>query len=269
MGLKELEKALGVQLVERDRQSVLMTPVGLEVVKRARTILVEARDLVEVAARAHAPMAGLLRLGVIPTIAPFLLPPCLRLLRRYHPSLRLALREDRTAQLLMRLEGGELDAALIALPFDTGQLRVLPLFEENLWIVGQKADSQLKSRSIRLVPTLVDRLLLLEEGHCLREHSLVACGTAPKPAAEGVEATSLLTLLQMVESGLGIGLVPEMAVRSGFARSVRLRVRRLREPQPKRTIAIVARKTTSRLADLTELAKVIGHWHNDSQHGLT
>ena len=256
-GLKELERVLGARLVERDRQTVLMTPVGLDVAQRAATMLAEAQDIVDAADRARAPLTGLLRLGVIPTIAPFLLPRCLGLVRRRYPALRLSLREDLTVNLLARVEDGRLDLALIALPFDTGDLLVRPVFEDELRIVGLKSDPQLKSNVLALDPELTDRLLLLEEGHCLREHALQACGAPAKLADAGVEATSLLTLVQMIESGFGIGLVPEMAIAGGLVRSPRLVTRSLPRPPPNRTIALVARRTSARLADLRALAEII------------
>ena len=256
-GLKELENVLGAQLVERDRQTVLMTPIGLEVANRARTILAAAQDLVEIAAGAAVPMTGLLRLGVIPTIAPFLLPHALQLLRERYPALRLALREDLTANLLLRLEDGQLDFALIALPYDTASLLVETLFDDELWIVGRKGDPEVKAKTVNVTPSISDRLLLLEEGHCLRDHALYACGAPSRRPLESMVATSLLTLVQMVESGLGIGLVPEMAVRSGLTNSPNLIARPMVKPTPKRTIALVARRSTSRLADLKALAEVI------------
>jgi LysR family hydrogen peroxide-inducible transcriptional activator len=256
-GLKELEDLLGTRLVERDRQTVLMTPVGLEIAKRAREILAAAQDLVEIAAGSRAPMTGLLRLGVIPTIAPFLLPPCLRLLRERHPALHLALREDLTASLLSRLEDGQLDLALIALPYETGNLMVEPLFDDELWIVGRKTDPAVKAAAVKITPPLSDRLLLLEEGHCLRDHALYACGASVRRPTEGVEATSLLTLVQMIDYGLGVGLVPEIAVRSGLTESPTLVARPMTKPAPKRTIALVARRSTTRVADLKALAAVL------------
>ena len=256
-GLKELEDVLGAQLVERDRQTVLMTPIGLEVAKRARLILAATHDLVEVVAGTTEPMTGLLRLGVIPTIAPFLLPQSLQLLRQRYPELRLALREDLTANLLLRMEDGQLDFALIALPYDTANLLVEPLFDDDLWIVGRKGDPEVKARKVNVTPSISDRLLLLEEGHCLRDHALYACRAPIRRSSEGLEATSLLTLVQMVESGLGIGLIPEMAVRAGLTKSPNLVVRPLAKPSPKRTIALVARRSTTRLADLKALTEVV------------
>lgn len=255
--LKELEALLGASLVERDRQTVLMTPTGSAVVARSRTILAEAQDLADFAAAAGEPMTGLLRLGVIPTIAPFLVPPTMQALRERYPRLRLALREDLTANLLARLNDGDLDFALIALPYETGQLLVRPLFDDALRVVGLRSDPELRARQLQITAALSDRLLLLEEGHCLRDHILSACSTTRNETPESVEATSLLTLVQMVESGFGVGLIPEMAVRSGLVDSPELVVRPVRDPAPKRTIALVARSSTPRLIELQTLADLI------------
>lgn len=256
-GIKELEQNLGIHLVERDRQFVLMTRIGLEISVRARAILSATHDLAELAAAALEPMTGRLRLGVIPTIAPFVLPLSLPLLRERYPDLHLALREDVTANLLLRLEDGQLDFALIALPYDTANLLVEPLFDDALWIVGRKGDPEVKPQSVRASPLSLDRLLLLEEGHCLRDHTLFACGESSRHSSADMEATSLLTLVQMVASGLGVALVPEMAIRAGLARSPGLIARQMSEPRPKRTIALVARRSTSRMEEFGILADVI------------
>jgi LysR family hydrogen peroxide-inducible transcriptional activator len=258
-GLKELEDTLSTRLVERDRQTVLMTPVGLEVAQRARSILSAAKDLVAFTAEAQAPMSGILRLGVIPTIAPFLLPPTVKALRKAFPQLRLALREDLTANLLSRLEGGQLDMALIALPYECSHLIVKPLFDDALWLVGRKGDTQLKAHTVNVTQAMSEQMLLLEEGHCLREHALYACHASTRASHNDLEATSLLTLIQMIESGFGIGLVPEMALRSGLIKGSTLITRPLTKPRPTRTIALVARRSTPRQADLESLAQVILH----------
>lgn len=260
-GLKELEELLGVTLVERDRQAVRMTVFGLEVAKRAAALLAGAQDLVEAAAAAREPMAGLIRLGVIPTIAPFLLPATLAALRKSYPKLQLALREDLTAHLESRLASGELDFALIALPYDTADFRVEPLFDDELLLVGTKDDPALQGREVRMAKAISDRLLLLAEGHCLREHALAACKSTPGRLTAGVEATSLLTLLQMIESGLGVGLVPAMALRSERVKSPTLVARPLTHPAPKRTIALIARRSTARTAELQALASIIRSVH--------
>jgi LysR family transcriptional regulator, hydrogen peroxide-inducible genes activator len=258
--LRELEDLLDVRLVERDRQNVMMTPTGLEVVNRARVILAATQDLVQTAVGNRKPLTSSVRLGVIPTIAPFLLPRCLQKLRARYPKLRLALREDTTANLLLRLRDGDLDFAIIALPYDTEDLLVEELFVDDLWIVGRNSDPALKpalrGAPLHITPPLVDRLLLLEEGHCLRDHTLAACGTQTRATPSGVEATSLLTLVQMVESGLGVGLVPEIAVLDGLCKSPTLTTRKLSKPSPSRTIALVARRSTARVEEFKLLAKI-------------
>ncbi len=256
-GLKQLERLLGTQLLERDRQTVLMTPIGAEVAERARTIVTATMDLADHAAAAQEPMTGLLRLGVIPTIAPFLLPQCVRLLHDRYPDLRLALREDLTANLLSRMEDGQLDFALIALPYETAKLLVEPLFDDDLWVIGRKGDPEMDGEKITVTQSLTDRLLLLEEGHCLRDHILYACKASNRGTSSGMEATSLLTLVQMIESGLGVGLVPEMAVASGLTKSPNLVSRPTVKPSPKRTIALVARRSTSRLTVFRSVADLI------------
>ncbi len=256
-GLKELERLLGTQLLERDRQSVLMTPLGAEVAERARAIVTATMDLTDHVAAAREPMTGLLRLGVIPTIAPFLLPDCMRLLRERYPDLQLTLREDLTANLLSRMEDGQLDFALIALPYDTSNLLVEPLFDDELWVIGRKGDPEMERDKITVTQSLTDRLLLLEEGHCLRDQTLYACNASSQKSSSGMEATSLLTLVQMIESGFGIGLVPRMAVASGLTDSPNLVARPTARPCPKRTIALVARRSTSRLTVLRTVADLI------------
>jgi LysR family hydrogen peroxide-inducible transcriptional activator len=260
-GLKELETALGARLVERDRQSVALTPLGAEVAARARRLIAEAEDLVELAAGAAAPMTGTLRLGVIPTIAPFLLPNVLPELRGRYPKLKLALREDLTANLLDRMHSAQLDFALIALPYDTGGMLEEPLFDDEFWLVGREDDPALKQKRIVVNAPIAERLLLLEEGHCLREHTLAACARTAKPNPSGLEATSLLTLVQMVESGLGLALLPEMALKSGVLAGTRLVARPLAPPVPKRSIALIARPTTARRTEFETLAALMRDAH--------
>lgn len=199
-------------------------------------------------------MSGLLRLGVIPTIAPFLLPAVLPEVRSRYPELKLALREDLTANLLARLATGQIDFALIALPYDTGNLQVHPLFDEELLLIapaGREADMP---RDIgKLDP---EALLLLEEGHCLRGHTLGGC-RLDEPRVTGMEATSLFTLAQMVEGGLGMALLPDMTLRSGLLGHMNLVAHRFSEPRPRRTIALVARSSNARQECFARLAELI------------
>ena len=256
-GLKELEEALGVRLVERDRQNVSITPVGLDVLERAKAILAASEDLVEYANTTAKPMSSVIRLGVIPTIAPFLLPNVLPDIRRTFPDLRIALREDLSANLLSRLSDHQLDFALIALPYDVEGLLVKELFDDEFYLVARQEDPALKGKVIHMPAKLAERLLLLEEGHCLREHSLQACKRSDIRKADGMEATSLLTLLQMVESGMGIALLPEMAVKGGLLNGTSLVARPLSQPAPKRIIALVARSSTVHMEEFEALSEII------------
>ena len=256
-GLKELEDALGIHLVERDRQNVSITPMGLEVLARAKVILAASEDLVEYAGATGKPMTATIRLGVIPTIAPFLLPTVLPEIRTRFPDLKITLREDLTANLLSRLTEHKLDFALSALPYDVDGLLVQELFDDHFWLVAKEGDPALKGKEVTLPAKMAERLLLLEEGHCLREHSLQACKRADIRKAEGLEATSLLTLLQMVESGLGIALLPGMAVKSSLLNNSTLVAKELASPAPKRVIALVARPSTAHTQEFNALAKCI------------
>lgn len=267
-GLKELEDGLGIRLVERDRQNVAITPVGLQVLERAKAILAASEDLVEYADAAGKPMAGTIRLGVIPTIAPFLLPNVLPEIRTRFPDLKIALREDLTANLLTRLAEHQLDFILIALPYETSGLLVKELFDDEFWLIASENDPALKGKEIHLPAKMAERLLLLEEGHCLREHTLQACKRSDIRKADGMEATSLLTLLQMVESGMGIALLPEMAVRGGLLNGTSLVGRPLAQPAPKRVIALVARASTAHIKEFEAFSDCIqGHFKRGTKIG--
>jgi LysR family hydrogen peroxide-inducible transcriptional activator len=256
-GLKELEELLGVQLVERDRQNVAMTSAGQEVIHRSRGLLSAAEDLVEYATSVAKPMTGTLRLGIIPTIAPFLLPLVLPEIRSRFNDLQLALREDLTENLLMRLRNRQLDMALIALPYDIEGLVKRELFQDEFWLAAREKDEAFKGKTVTIPAKMAERLLMLEEGHCLREHSLRACGRTEIANADGIEATSLLTLVQMVEGGMGIALLPEMAIKGGILTNTHLIARPLAAPAPKRTIALVARESSAHIAELDILAQTI------------
>jgi LysR family hydrogen peroxide-inducible transcriptional activator len=246
-----------VRLVERDRQNVSITPIGLEILERARMILATTEDLVEYAKASGKFMSGTIRLGVIPTIAPFLLPSVLPQVREHFPDLKIALREDLTANLLTRIHEHQLDFALIALPYDTEGLLVKELFNDPFWLVARKDDPALSDTEIQMPEKLTERLLLLEEGHCLREHTMQACKRSDFRNAEGMEATSLLTLLQMVESGMGIALLPEMAIKGGLLNGSQLLARILAPPVPKRVIALVARASTAHRLEFNALSSAI------------
>jgi LysR family hydrogen peroxide-inducible transcriptional activator len=253
-GIKELETQLGGQLLERDKRSVRLTPLGRQVVERARALVAEAGDLVATTRAAREPLSGPLRLGVIPTIAPFLLPAALPGLRERFPKLKLYLREDLTARLLDRLRTGDLDAALIALPYDTGELELRELFRDEFWYVARADDPLAKQKAVAMERLDSDEVILLEEGHCLREHAIAACGTPREAAAHGIEATSLPTLLQMVDGGLGVTLLPEIALKAGILNGTHLIARPFSTRVPARTLALAARPSSARKKDLDLLA---------------
>jgi LysR family hydrogen peroxide-inducible transcriptional activator len=221
-GIKELETLLGVQLVERDKRHVRLTAVGEDVVARARELLAAATDLAEAAQSATRPLSGPLRLGAIPTIAPFLLPSVLPALRSAYGELKLYLREDLTKRLLERLRAGGLDVALIALPFDTGDLYVRELYKDEFAFVARDLDPAVRAKSVALRSLDTGDMLLLEEGHCLRDHAIAACGPRGGVLPSRIEATSLTTLIQMVEGGLGVTLLPGLALAAGLLKGTRL-----------------------------------------------
>jgi LysR family hydrogen peroxide-inducible transcriptional activator len=239
---------------------VILTPVGEEALRRAHVILNEAEELMQAAQNAGKPLTGRFRLGVIPTIAPYLLPRALPALRKRFPDLRLFLREDLTQRLLASLKAGQLDAALIALPFDTTGLAWAHVSDDELLAAAPEDHPWAKSAKVAPSADDTSDLILLEDGHCLRDHVLAACGLKPpKPADEdeGFAATSLPTLVQMVGSGLGVTFLPAMAVDAGLTASVPIAVRPLAVERPSREIVVVWRAGSSRAAEGRLLAEVL------------
>ena len=265
-GVQELEKALGGPVVERARSGVILTAVGREAVRRAEDVLARVEDLVQAAKSAGQPLSGRFRLGVIPTIAPFLLPIALPVIRERFPALRLYLREDLTGRLIAALKSGVLDAALIALPYDTTGLETAFVSEDALLAATPRGHHLAAHARIDTADMEGEELILLEDGHCLREHALAACGLEPpKSDPEGESAfaaTSLHTVVQMVGSGLGISLLPAMAVDSGLADRAPVSVRPLEAGAPKREIVVAWRAGSSRgpearlLADTLQQAQI-------------
>ena len=255
-GIRELERAVGAVLFERDRQSVALTALGRDLVVRAHGILGQTLDFMNAAQAASSPFEGTVTLGAIPTIAPFLLPGLLRRIRQELPALTTLLREEQTSVLLRAVGEGEMDFAIIALPMDVGRLQVTPLFSEDLWLIAAENDPLVQAPPLRASQIDVARLMLLGEGHCLREHSLEACqsgyrGRRREPSA--IEASSLPTLIQMVEAGLGLALLPAMAISAGFLSGSKVVALPLAAPAPQRDIALVARPSTPRAPLLLRL----------------
>lgn len=244
--LRELESLLGVLLVERTRRVVRFTPLGNRVVAKAHRLLREAEELTELVQSSGQPLAGELRMSVIPTIAPFLLPKILPRLRKERPMLKLFLREEPSAAAIESLHHGRADCVLLALPFATGEVEVEPLFDDALYVAFPKDDP--RDPPARILPELIDesRLLLLEDGHCLKDHVLAACNRPEMRASATMIGTSLHTLVQMVDNGLGLTILPEMALQAGILHDTQIVARPLNSANASRQIALVWRKNSPR-----------------------
>jgi len=254
-GLRELESLLGVTLVERTRRVVRFTPLGTKVVAKAHRLLREAEELTELVRSSGQPLSGELRMSVIPTIAPFLLPRILPRLRRDRPQLKLFLREEPSAAAIESLHHGRADCVLLALPFATGEVEVEPLFADALWVAFPKDDP--RDPPAQVSPALIDenRLLLLEDGHCLKDHALAACNRPELQASATMIGTSLHTLVQMVDNGLGLTMLPEMALQAGILHDTAIVARPLKSPNASREIALVWRKNSPRGDEFRLLAE--------------
>ncbi|RAK57420.1 hydrogen peroxide-inducible genes activator [Phenylobacterium deserti] len=259
-GIQELERTLGAAVVDRARSGVILTAVGEEALRRATVILNEAEELVEAAKNAGQPLTGRFRLGVIPTIAPFLLPRALPALRERFPKLRLFLREDLTQRLISALKAGQLDAALIARPYDMHGLNWAHVADDEL-LAAMPAGHRLASQASASPEDMeAEGLILLEDGHCLREHALAACGLKPQktaPDEEAFAATSLPTLVQMVGSGLGVTFLPRMAVQAGLAEAAPITVRPISAEHPAREVVVAWRAGSNRGVEGKLLAETL------------
>ncbi|MFT8451878.1 MAG: LysR substrate-binding domain-containing protein [Zymomonas mobilis] len=241
-GLRELESLIGVTLVERTRRVVRFTPLGLRISEKAQRVLREAEELSDMARAAGKPLCGELRMGVIPTIAPFLLPRILPDLRAEWPELKLFLREETTNAACDSLHRGHVDCVLLALPYHCGDIASVDLFEDRLYVAFPQGEQAHLPDVI--TPDQIDekRLLLLEDGHCLKDHALAACNRPELRAEATMMGTSLHTLVQMVDNGLGITLLPKMAIDAGLLDNTHIDARPLASQHPSRTISLVWRK---------------------------
>jgi LysR family hydrogen peroxide-inducible transcriptional activator len=254
MQIRDLEKELGAQLVERRPGDVVLTDTGRDIVTRSDQILAATRDLVDIARHRDRVLSGGMTLGVIPTLAPYVLPRLLPVLQAQYPEVQLELRETQTKVLLDELIRGTLDVVLLALPVTQDGIDTLPLFEDP-FLLAVPADAP-HPASGRVTSRDIDhqRLILLEEGHCLRDQALAFCRSADR--AMGLGATSLATVMQMVASGFGVTLIPEVAVDVG-ARDDRVKLLRFMPPEPGRTIGLGWRRTSPRKADFAALGRLI------------
>src|SRR3984893_13858550 len=254
MQIKELEEALGGVLLERSARQVALTKFGEEAAQRVRDILRSVDELGDVARASRDRLVGRLRIGMIPTIAPYLLPKIIGNLNRLHPELDLHVRETLTPKLLQELAEGRLDTAIVALPVSEPSLVEVALFSEYFLLVRPGADQGTPVPTSRTLREM--RLLLLEEGHCFREQALSFCNMRSSTPREVLDASNLSTLVQMVSAGIGVTLIPEMAV-AVEARSASVSVARFKNPQPSRTIGMIWRKTSPLARQLLQFSEVV------------
>lgn len=257
-GIRELESLLGVTLVERSRRVVRFTGLGEQVVGKAHRLLREAEELSDLVQAAGKPLSGTLRMSVIPTIAPFMLPRILPRLRRERPDLKLMLREETSALAVESLQHGRADCVLLALPFATGEVDCAHIADDAILVAFPKDDP--RDPPAIVDPAMIDamasggRLLLLEDGHCLKEHALAACNQPELRASAAMIGTSLHTLVQMVDNDLGLTMLPEMAIDAGILEGTHIVARPLKSDNAKREIALIWRRNSPRADDFRLLA---------------
>ena len=258
-GIRELESLLGVTLVERSRRVVRFTALGDQVVAKANRLLREAEELSDLVQAAGKPLSGQLRMSVIPTIAPFMIPRLLPRLKQERPDLQLMLREETSQDAIESLQHGRADCVLLALPFDTGEVAVEHIADDRLYVAFPKDDP--RDPPAEIEPEMIDpmieegRLLLLEDGHCLRDHALAACNRSELRASASMIGTSLHTLVQMVDNDLGLTMLPEMAIEAGILTGTEVVARPMNSDTAKREIVLVWRKNSPREADFKLLAE--------------
>jgi LysR family transcriptional regulator, hydrogen peroxide-inducible genes activator len=256
MQIKELEEALGAVLIERGGRQVRLTSFGEEIVLRARDILRNVDELGDLARASQGRLSGRLRIGMIPTVAPYLLPTIIESLNRQHPDVDVHVREALTSKLLQELVEGRLDTAIVALPVSEPRLTEVALFVEKFLLVRPREDEGKPVPSSRMLRQM--RLLLLEEGHCFRDQALSFCNMQSALPREVLDASSLSTLVQMVSAGIGVTLIPEMAV-AVETRSGAVSVARFKDPQPCRTIGMVWRRKSPLADQFTKLSDLVGN----------
>lgn len=255
--LKKLEDELGVVLVERAPRHVMLTPAGQDIVLRARRVLAEVEQMRETARRSVDPEAGSVRLGLFPTLGPYLLPHIVPPIRKRFPRLELLLVEEKTEVILQQLREGRLDAGVLALPLHEDWLETEFLFEEPFLLAVPDKHPLASHRDLRLSELSEQHLLLLEEGHCLRDQALEVCALAGAGEKEGFRATSLETLRQMVAAGVGVTLLPLLAIKPPVPPQDNIRLLNFRAPPPTRRLAMVWRKSSAMAGFLQKLASVI------------
>ena len=258
-GIRELESLLGVTLVERSRRVVRFTALGEAVVEKAHRVLREAEELVDLVQASGTPLSGDMRLSVIPTIAPFMLPRMLPRLKERRPRLKLTIREEPSQAAMESLQHGRTDCVLLALPYPLGEAEYEAIGEDRLYVAFPKGQPGDLPETVDASAIDEGRLLLLEDGHCLKDHALAACNRPDLRASSSMIGTSLHTLVQMVAHGLGVTMLPEMALEAGILRDTEIEARPLDAEHATRTIALVWRKNSPRQDDFRLLAEELRH----------
>ncbi|TQV83520.1 LysR substrate-binding domain-containing protein [Denitrobaculum tricleocarpae] len=256
--IQQLEAGLGAQLLERSQRKVLLTAIGRDVVQRARGVLTEMELLKESVREQAAPLTGAMRLGVIPTVGPYVLPALLPRVRTEFPRMELYLREEKTADLVAHLRAGEIDLALLALPITGDDLQSYPLFDDPFVLAMPVGDPLVRRRRIKETEVAERPLLLLDDGHCLRDQALQICAAHGSSNVADFSATSLNTLVQMVANGLGVTLMPSLALEIELRADSGLAFRRFEDPQPSRQIGLLWRRSARRKTDFHAFAEMIG-----------
>ena len=255
--LRKLEQYLGVQLIERQPRHVTLTAAGERIVERARRIVAASDEVLEIARAEHDPLAGRLRLALLPTIGPYLLPLVMQKIRKALPRLELMLYEYQTAPLLEHVQAGDVDVGILALPVHGASLASHSLYEEPFVVLAPAGHALASRSSVRPADLAGETLLLLEEGHCLRDQALDVCGRVDVSEREDFRATSIETLRQMVAAGAGITLLPDLASRGAYAAARGVVVRPFTRPQPTRNVGAVWRRSSARAAAIAALLDVI------------
>ena len=256
-GINELEQNLGVQIFERHNKQVLITPLGKELVTRARIILTQTNDLMAIAQQSAEGFIRQLHIGVIPTIAPFMLPPLLSLLNKHHPQTDVLIREDLSHNLMEMLNKGEIDVGLMALPFATQDFITHELFEDPLLLALPKSHALAKKTKVSLSDLKELPMLILEDGHCLRNHSLNACSFSINDLDVPYQASSLHTLMKMVSNGIGGTLLPKMAIESDLVKANEIAICQIDKTNMSRKIALVWRRNYPNSEALISLARLM------------
>ena len=266
--IAELESQLGLQIFERDNKRVLVTAVGEKLLDKARDVKILVDDLYQLAASEREPLCGPLSLGVIPTIGPYLLPKVLPAVRHRYPALQLSIEEEQSAALADKVRSGELDTAVLALPYELAGLHAFEFWQEDFLVVTYPGSSLSEQAQVTGEALRDESLLLLRDGHCLKDHALAACQFRSAEVNQSVSGTSLYTLLQMVAGGLGSTFVPEMAVDQLTSGSQELRLVKLAEPGPHRRLALISRLNYAGADNLILLGKLFRQQLLDRSHAL-